>query len=74
MPDSENEWLFDTGLHHAAAIVQFEAQCAHPELNQAISETDQEPRPPSFDFQFGERSFVLFSSRQRYAREFGKPI
>ena len=53
MPDGEEVGLLFAPGNNPAAIVQFETQGAHPELDQPVSELDQPSCPPAFDFQFG---------------------
>ena len=73
MPNGEKVGMLFAPGDDPAAILQFETEGAHPELDQPVSELDQPSCPPTFDFQFGA-SLLAASSFHRYARGLGNPI
>lgn len=72
MPHRKYEGLVSARFDNPAAILYLEMQSSHQELDQLISELDQDSGAPTFDLQLF--SCVLFSSFQRNARAFGNPI
>ena len=72
MPDRKEKGLVFARLHNSAAVLQLETQRPRQELDQVISELDQDAGAPTFYLQLG--GCVLFSSFQRNARALGNPI